>query len=138
VDVLRAVLDRAPSTHYDRPPDEGMDSHSNGFTGDVTYEWGIQYLGSLFAALIEVINQHGLGDDGWKNIRWEVYDKYAKCLGGIAYNGEDMGWCDHAAQWLQGRRNLEKEFSNDRKRCDNGVRYNEMLPDESSEVDVNI
>jgi hypothetical protein len=75
VDALRAVLDHAPSTHYDSPPDEGMDCDEDGFTGTISYEWGVRYLDSLFAALIEVINQHGLGDDGWKNIRWDVYDK---------------------------------------------------------------
>jgi hypothetical protein len=66
-----------------------------------------------------------------------MISQYTQCVGGISYS-EDMGWYDNAAEWLWGRRNLKKELSTIRKRFDNGIRYNEMLPDESSEVDVKI
>jgi hypothetical protein len=34
----------------------------------------------LFRALIDVIKEHGLGEGGWKSIRWEVYDKVRPIL----------------------------------------------------------
>ncbi|KAH9850144.1 hypothetical protein C2E23DRAFT_887580 [Lenzites betulinus] len=42
---------------------------------DVTYKWDTPYLDRLFAVLIEVIEAHGLGNDGWHSVRWEVYDQ---------------------------------------------------------------
>ncbi|KAJ7046354.1 hypothetical protein C8F04DRAFT_1173297 [Mycena alexandri] len=35
-------------------------------------------MAELFGALIAVIEQHGIEEDGWESARWEVYDTYAR------------------------------------------------------------
>ncbi|KAJ6546695.1 hypothetical protein DFH09DRAFT_926905, partial [Mycena vulgaris] len=45
------------------------------YQGDETKYWEDRYLDELFAALMAVIEKHGLGEQGWKSARWEVYDK---------------------------------------------------------------
>lgn len=32
------------------------------------------YHDMIYEALIQVIEEHGYGDDGWAGARWEVYD----------------------------------------------------------------
>lgn len=72
VDQLREVLSRAPRPNTDDP---GIEEHFDGFTGDTWWTWQVSYYDELFRALNDVIDVHGVGDDGWKSVRWEVYDK---------------------------------------------------------------
>ena len=76
-DLLREVLAAAPhmpdEDHYgeDVP---GMSKEEYSWPDYyLTYEWGSEYLDRLFTALIEVIESNG--HDGWRSVRWEVYDK---------------------------------------------------------------
>lgn len=85
VDALRSVLDEAPMSPFvsirkghgrskggcDRYLHEDYD----GFTERSSYSWAEGYRDLVFQALIDVIKEHGLGDDGWKSVRWEVFDK---------------------------------------------------------------
>jgi len=69
-----------------------------------------------------------------------VISQHAQCLGGIGRlrNRRVMEWYDGAEEWLWGRQDLDKVIYSKRKHCENGVLYNEMLPDESSEANVYI
>lgn len=75
VDRLRAVLSEAPR------PDPSVAKHPHGIDvhedheGDVSYSWAEEYLRDLLPALAAVIDAHGIGDAGWKGVRWEVYEK---------------------------------------------------------------
>ena len=143
VDKLRDVLDRAPKG----TDDKDMESWEDGFSGETDYYWSNAYLEQLFQALIDVIEEHGI--EGWRNARWEVYDKvsdscdhmcwwsltlpvrqHAECLGGISYNEREetlhdsafawlCGWLEHRSQTLSTRRCEYSEI---------GRRYNDMLP----------
>lgn len=80
VDQLRQVLRDAPSVGaYLRTKGpskyEGIEEHYHGEDGEYTYSWSSSYLEKLYGALIEIIEIHGTGDDGWATARWEVYDK---------------------------------------------------------------
>lgn len=80
VDRLRQVLREAPSVaayqrHTGPSKYEGIEWHEDGPSGETTYYWSDFYLEKLFGALIEVIEAHGIGGDGWGTARWEVYDK---------------------------------------------------------------
>lgn len=61
---LRSVLEGAS---------DEIDENEDGFSGYTFYFWKANYKESLFQALIGVIDEHGL--EGWKNVRWLVYDK---------------------------------------------------------------
>lgn len=39
------------------------------------YRWSDDYLERLFTTLIEVVEEHGTGPEGFEGIRWEVYDR---------------------------------------------------------------
>ncbi|EIW52475.1 uncharacterized protein TRAVEDRAFT_53896 [Trametes versicolor FP-101664 SS1] len=139
IDALRAILAEAP-----RLPKEqahsfepilvlGIDAtHHSWPEEDYSYEWATWYLNNLFTALCNVIIVHGTGEAGWLSIRWEVYDKYTECIGGISYDRKD-GWADGAAHWLDGAyslddpRNIAFSFSS-RSKSVVGSRYNQMLP----------
>lgn len=76
VDALRTVLSEAP--YMPEGGDDGpidMELHEDGASGDMWYTWSKAYTDRLFIALAEVIRAHGVGEDGWKSARWEVYDK---------------------------------------------------------------
>lgn len=79
VDRLRGVLAEAPSLPLRLECGEEVDgmrmTHTNYPEEDYQYEWAPHYLDRLFAALIAVIEAHGIGDAGWRSVRWEVYDK---------------------------------------------------------------
>ncbi|KAI1783574.1 hypothetical protein LXA43DRAFT_321537 [Ganoderma leucocontextum] len=91
------------------------------------YEWSGDYFESLFAALIEVIDAHGLGPEGLEGIRWEVYDKYVKCMhAGPHYDRGEEVWTDKAAEWLDGQ--FASVGNTCRKKCAAGRRYNDILP----------
>jgi hypothetical protein len=76
VDALRAVLDRAPTAKR-RQMILRIKRHDDMFTGNCSWSWSEEYLGKLLTlvALIDVLREYGTGDDEWKNVRWEVYDK---------------------------------------------------------------
>jgi hypothetical protein len=56
------------------------ETYYDGFTGESSFSWAKEYRVLLFRALIDVIKEHGLGEGGWKSIRWEVYDKVRPIL----------------------------------------------------------
>jgi hypothetical protein len=92
----------------------------------------------VFSALIAIIADHGTGEDGWMNARWEVYDtcvslspeihsrpfrphslsliipffnhhQFFAHLHGLNYRGNR--WYDDAGDWLRGRMELPEEQS---------------------------
>ncbi|KAF8229347.1 hypothetical protein L208DRAFT_183539 [Tricholoma matsutake] len=83
VDVFRAILHHAPNLHTS---DSRVKRHHDMFAGEWCCSWTEEYFSELFAALNDVLHEHGMGNDGWKSFRWEVYDKYSECLGGIQYH----------------------------------------------------
>jgi len=71
--------------------------------GDIHWNWASSYVKEVKDALIAVIREHGAGQDGWKTVRWEVYDKYSDCVEGLFYysDGRDKWWIDGASHWLR-------------------------------------
>ncbi|TFK85963.1 hypothetical protein K466DRAFT_664103 [Polyporus arcularius HHB13444] len=138
VDAVRAVLAdaatpprRSSDSEWGRDLD-GLEFHSSSWPEpEEWYEWSPDYYERLFSVLIRVIEEHGIGDDGWKGIRWEVYDKYAETFNKrISYDAHEKQWEDDAAHWLDGRFTTEGitlDFTN-RRCCPAGLRYNSMLP----------
>lgn len=83
VDALRARLSGAPNRTGASfgDPVPGLEYNDGGFNGDPAfYEWGDEFMGSVYHALDDVIKAHGMGAEGWANVRWEVYDKVCFCL----------------------------------------------------------
>jgi hypothetical protein len=78
IDELRAVLERAPRV----PRSEGFGGEVPGMVRDdgcwpewdISYEWDDKYFDEVLQALIEVVEQHGVGNEGCASARWEVYD----------------------------------------------------------------
>ena len=78
VEKVRAVLADAPQKGSRR--NEGITITASQYDeyGDPVsfkYRWSEEYLERLFTALIEVIEEHGTGPEGFEGIRWEVYEK---------------------------------------------------------------
>jgi hypothetical protein len=92
IDELRAVLERAPRV----PEGEGFGGDVPGMVvddgcwpdWDISYEWDGKYFDEVFRALIEVVKQHGVGNEGWASARWEVYDTVSICLFFCASSGD--------------------------------------------------
>ncbi|KAI0671209.1 hypothetical protein C8Q78DRAFT_974404, partial [Trametes maxima] len=132
VDAVRALLEEAPQLY--RP--EGEEAMYYDPDGLEKYEWPSEYLESLFCALCDLITAHGVGDAGWRSIRWEVYDKYTECVKGISYQREERGyrWIDEAIHWLGGQYSTELKWTDisfarsSRAQASAGTRYNSMLP----------
>ncbi|PIL35026.1 hypothetical protein GSI_02813 [Ganoderma sinense ZZ0214-1] len=98
------------------------------------YEWSAEYLERLFAAILEVVEENGLGETGWATVRWEIYDKYAKTFGeGIKYHRDGMIWGDKGAEWLDGQLAGRAHELSCRAKCASGLKFNEALPAESVE-----
>jgi hypothetical protein len=78
VDKLRAILAQAPRVPKDGNGEDeivGLVRHETWDPEwDVWYDWTKDYYNDVFQALIEVVKQHGDGDEGWALARWEVYD----------------------------------------------------------------
>jgi len=75
VDELRAILARAPECRGKDGEIAGMVRHETCHPEwDVWYDWDGDYYDEVFQALMEVVKQHGVGDEGWASARWEVYD----------------------------------------------------------------
>ncbi|KAG6809012.1 hypothetical protein H0H92_001974 [Tricholoma furcatifolium] len=73
ISALREILAYAPR----------WDGHSEMKGVDFQYDesrtvsgadWAVGYAFRVYDALSLVIDNHGLGDDGWRSVRWEVYD----------------------------------------------------------------
>lgn len=81
IDAVRALLAEAASPPESYSPEwgcrlDGLEFHRNCFPEEEEwYDWSAEYREKLFSALIRVIEEHGLGDEGWRGIRWEMYDK---------------------------------------------------------------
>jgi hypothetical protein len=84
VDKLRAILAEAPRVpEYGNGEDEydGMVRHETWHPEwDVWYDWGKVYYDKVYQVLVDVVKQHGAGDEGWGSARWEVYDKVSVYL----------------------------------------------------------
>lgn len=94
VDALRAVLDSAPRYHESGNYSESFHESKGGlqYIGEEedeegypmlpnhawAYDWEEDFRSSLFEALQEVIDAHGMGEQGWEAVRWEVYDKVSR------------------------------------------------------------
>jgi hypothetical protein len=78
VDNLREILARAPRIPEDGNGYDEIDGMVRYETfhpeWDVWYDWDVTYYDEVFQALIEVVKEHGVGDEGWASARWEVYD----------------------------------------------------------------
>ena len=102
VDKLRAVL--AACARLPKEIDFGIEVeglvYCSCFAPDQIewYEWSAEYFERLFAAILEVVDEHGLGEAGWATVRWEIYDKvccrcrlYACCRAyGVSIVCEDV------------------------------------------------
>lgn len=62
--------------------------------------WSEEYFSRVYRALMDIIEAHGVGSDGWAAARWMVYEEYAHWDGiKIASSGA----VDNAYGWLQSR-----------------------------------
>ncbi|KAI0329016.1 hypothetical protein GY45DRAFT_929268 [Cubamyces sp. BRFM 1775] len=141
MDNLRAVLADAPRF----PPDhrygtdvDGMDMKETSWPEhDFVYEWETYYLDRVFTALIQMIHAHGTGADGWLAARWEVYDKYLECFGGLSYTRKEGVWSDTSSHWLDGRYPIGGKVISfavsSRSKSSVGEVYNAMLPHRTPE-----
>nr|VWO99652.1 Succinate-semialdehyde dehydrogenase (EC [Ganoderma boninense] len=80
IDRLRAVLASAAripevGVGYGQPVDGLEDLHMHFPDLLEWYDWSAEYLERLFAAILDVIEEHGFGAEGWEGVQWEVYDK---------------------------------------------------------------
>jgi len=79
VDKLRVILARAPQIPKDGDWEDEIDGVVRFETWhpewDVWYDWDKTCYDTVFHALIEVVEQHGVGDEGWASAGWEVYDR---------------------------------------------------------------
>ncbi|KZS90506.1 hypothetical protein SISNIDRAFT_488382 [Sistotremastrum niveocremeum HHB9708] len=139
VSGLRDILSRAPSAAGLSEEEKGARfSKERGFNSieeDWTeYYWHKDYLTEVFEALTAVIREHGI--EGWKGVRWEVYDKVRECelakihYDPFAYDGPD--WEDEARAWLKGRMESSPGAYLPRRRqhekVEAGRIYNDLLP----------
>ena len=78
IDAFRNILKDAPK--YPKPQDRGKEFDNLDMGGDtwpdfeITYEWSKEFLGRVFHALRDIIEAHGMGDQGWASARWELYE----------------------------------------------------------------
>lgn len=162
VDNLRIVLERAPRTPAnwqpdDRDVDPALEHLHDGFTDHDWLDWGASFCDEIYAGLIGVIEEVGTSDQGWKSIRWEVYDKvrnhlapisyssdqsnrlscsfllsqYADYIEGVEYarDNRDSWWVDNAHFWLRGRLDATSKDIDwqRRKKTELGRMYNDLL-----------
>ncbi|KAJ7579283.1 hypothetical protein C8J56DRAFT_341280 [Mycena floridula] len=102
--ALRAILEEAPDTDKTMGDSQHLEVEILYPQDETAYSWKKEYLDKLYDALFDVIQEHGLGDEGWRSLRWEVYDKYVVCLKTMCYYPYVGGyWEDKARDWLFGR-----------------------------------
>ncbi|KAJ7165446.1 hypothetical protein C8R43DRAFT_986391 [Mycena crocata] len=116
---LRCVVRQGP--HY---VERDQESH------EPNPHWRREYLDRVFAALISVIENDGIGSNGWEFARWEVYYCYSHCFGGtVMYHGAELGIFDEGKDWLVGWVSPSALLDVRRDRQTNlGREYNAMLP----------
>lgn len=90
VTALRAILDLAPPRA--EPPSSSNSSSTQvhrqheylgrrwSFGQRSVYYWTDAYCDKVYTALMDIINEHGLGEQGWMGARWEVYDRVSPFL----------------------------------------------------------
>ncbi|KAF6752815.1 hypothetical protein DFP72DRAFT_1069999 [Ephemerocybe angulata] len=126
-------------------PDSDNVSEEEDYEGNVSSTWTNELLEEVSQALIDIVNAHGLGPEGWQAARWRVYDalniacdeQWSASIGGIDIprRGQPV---DYAWFWLSGRL-PESEFHslpfNNRFDAETRWRqYNSMLPPRGSLV----
>ncbi|KZT40631.1 hypothetical protein SISSUDRAFT_1043961 [Sistotremastrum suecicum HHB10207 ss-3] len=143
VSNLRAVLRQAPTLIGKTDKEKKAQFFSfPGITHEgedwIEYYWKKEYLTELFDALIGVLEEQP--EEGWKAVRWEVYDRFQECgLGGIHFQESASGkitWSDDASFWLKGymdassNRFLDTYLGRRRQHdvVESGRRYNDLLP----------
>ncbi|EIM81002.1 uncharacterized protein STEHIDRAFT_125305 [Stereum hirsutum FP-91666 SS1] len=142
---LRSVLAEAPS----RDSPKGKDGYPEGLRlnetdyidGETFWEWTESYRDRVFGALIALIEERGVGENGWESVRWEVYDKHSECLEPISYQPPSEGyksglWKDYAYTWLLGKTPADHSTTFGvwpGRASEVGRRYDELLPDNVEE-----
>lgn len=74
IDALNEILGRAADISGNEEDDDnncGLEDNSS--EGETSYTWSRGYRAELYDALIDIIDEHNI--EGWKNVRWLVYDK---------------------------------------------------------------
>lgn len=71
--ALRTALAQAPKMGT-KGPDVLCQTYNYPDMGE-SYYWSPSYFTRIFQALIDIIEAHGTGDEGWGSARWIVYDK---------------------------------------------------------------
>ncbi|KAM5536900.1 hypothetical protein V8D89_009447 [Ganoderma adspersum] len=73
--------------------------------------WGTPFPGLDFIRKTALVEDLGTGRDGWRTVRWEVYDKYSQSPSfGFWYDMEEKAWIDNGTDWLDYRRHSRKEL----------------------------
>ncbi|KAI9065984.1 hypothetical protein FKP32DRAFT_430268 [Trametes sanguinea] len=115
LEALRDVLKDAPRSPPSHSKDYGKEAKGLRLEEkdypyeDLTfYDWDLEYHRRLYTSLKAFIDIHGMGDDGWATIRWEIYQTYCDTLErGIQCDKlEAPGpptWNDDAVHWLDER-----------------------------------
>lgn len=134
---LKALLSEAPGVGMDGTPVKNEDNtimETIAFPSDYGWYWSPEYLAKLYQALMAIIEEHGLGPDGWEAARWLVYDQYSQGWEGIKIGEETAR--DLAFGWLQPRLpdgeypKLRFGISDDSKPPPIWIKYNALLPSE--------
>ncbi|KAF6752818.1 hypothetical protein DFP72DRAFT_903703 [Ephemerocybe angulata] len=103
--ALKTLLAEAPMREdddYDLPMRNygNLRVDENSWPSYEEFYWSKPYLTRIYRALMDIIEAHGTGPDGWATARWMVYDKYAE-WDGIHLDLSNAE--DKAYPWLQPR-----------------------------------
>ncbi|KAF6752822.1 hypothetical protein DFP72DRAFT_1046977 [Ephemerocybe angulata] len=133
--TLKALLSEAPEIGMDGTPvknEHNVIMEDIAFPSDYGWYWSPAYLTKLYQALMAIIEEHGLGPDGWEAARWLVYDQYSRGWEGIEIGEETAR--DLAFGWLQPRLpdgeypKLRFGISDESKPPPIWIKYNALLP----------
>ena len=80
IDTLRTVLATTAwvldyAAEYGKRVEGLVDHHPLLVRPVNCYDWSGDYLKLLFTAILDHVEEQGLGVNDWKSMRWEVYDK---------------------------------------------------------------
>lgn len=77
--ALRTLLDDAPTESHGLFPEGKVANYTtvtyHCLEEEEEYFWARQYFRRVYKALIHIIEEHGVGDEGWGSARWMVYDQ---------------------------------------------------------------